>query len=125
MNLKEYAEQAVPLLQAVLKGKELEARPRASSPEYEPKWVAVGAHDSHFQHFSFGLYEYRVKIEGPESVLVHVYEDGSAGFAFGPNEAVPVIGKGRMVRYVREDLVQKEQALAEDRRTYGDYIVFR
>lgn len=103
MNLREYAEQAIPLLQAVLEGKTLEFRPRRRLGNHAPKWERL-TDLPRADHFNLIQFEIRVKPEAPDVVAVHVWEDGAVGVAFGPNEPLPV-DMGQMVRYVREDLV--------------------
>lgn len=103
MNLREYAEQAIPLLQAVLEGKTLEFRPRRSIAGRVPQWERLTELPL-ADHFNLIQFEIRVKPEAPDVVSVHVYGDGMVDVAFGPKEPLPEV-RGQLVRYVREDLV--------------------
>lgn len=103
MNLREYAEQAIPLLQAVLEGKALEFRPRLRLGNHVPQWKCL-ADLSQVDHLNLAQFEVRVKPEAPDVVEVHVWEDGAVGVAFGPKGPLPEV-RGQLVRYVREDLV--------------------
>lgn len=103
MNLREYAEQAIPLLQAVLEGKTLEFRPRLGIAGHVRKWERLNDL-ARVDHLNLAEFEVRVKSEAPDVVSVHVYGDGMVDVAFGPKEPLPEV-RGQLVRYVREDLV--------------------
>lgn len=103
MNLREYAEQAIPLLQAVLEGKTLEFRPRLGIANHAPQWECLTELPL-ADHFNLTQFEVRVKPDAPDVVTVNVWGSGMVGMAFGPKEPLPDV-RGQLVRYVREDLV--------------------
>lgn len=125
MNLREYAEQAVPLLQAVLEGKALEFRSRLGSANHVPQWEGL-IDPGKVDHFDLSRYEVRVKVEAPDTVLVQIHGDGVAGGAWTSKEPQPnpELLPGQLVRYVREDLVVRPvpQDLSFGGRSYSDHI---
>lgn len=119
MNLKDYAEQALPLLAAIKEGGTIQYRSRLQDAKHPIDWADSRPEDEGVECLNLDRFEYRVKPVdelgsipswAPDEVEVLIEKPRNGGFRIGAAyaewESKPMAsGLFDMVRYVRADLV--------------------